>query len=68
MILRDMTGIYTIGSGLCSIRLHNSSLLGDPKGRAEPGLTLIQTRGAGLRASAQNPTQPGPSRSLVNIL
>jgi hypothetical protein len=28
MILRDMTSVYTIGSGLCSIRSHNSSLFG----------------------------------------
>jgi hypothetical protein len=39
MILRDMTSVYTIGSGFCAIMSQNSKSFGRSPRHAEPGLT-----------------------------
>jgi hypothetical protein len=46
MILRDMTSVYSVGSGLCSIMSHNSSLLVQSQGRGTRPDNVVRPCGA----------------------
>jgi hypothetical protein len=65
MILRDMTSVYTIGSGLCSIRSYNSSLFGrSPRTYGTRSDKILLLRPNGTRRYSDYSRSVGPTAPL----